>query len=62
MEDLPDGWTFVSWLDKDGEFDGRASVNHSDLEAIDEIEAQALATRLRQSDWPGFVVVHEESL
>ena len=52
----------VRWIDKDGEFDGRGSVNHSDLEAIDETEAQRLATRLRQSDWPGFAVVHEESL
>ncbi|HEY9353278.1 MAG TPA: hypothetical protein VIP28_08515, partial [Nocardioides sp.] len=52
----------VRWIDKDGEFDGRGSVNHSDLEAIDETKAQRLATRLRQSDWPGFVVVLEESL
>ncbi|MER6973795.1 hypothetical protein ABT304_22230 [Nocardioides sp. NPDC000445] len=52
----------VRWIDKDGEFEGRSGLSHSDLEAVDEAEAERLATRLRQSDWPGFVVMHKESL
>lgn len=43
----------VRWIDKDGEFEGRRFVNPDFVEAVDDVEAQRLATQLRESDWPG---------
>lgn len=43
----------VRWIDKDGEFEGQRFVNPEFVEAVDEVEAQRLATQLRESDWPG---------
>lgn len=55
-EDLPDGWTFVSWLDKDGWYSPDAVYEVKNLRAVSDAEFDDLVRAVRDSpDWQGIV-------
>ncbi|MER7558048.1 hypothetical protein ABTZ46_13970 [Nocardioides sp. NPDC126508] len=55
-EDLPDGWTLVSWLDKDGWYSPDAVYEVKSLRAVSDAEFDDLVRAVRDSpDWRGIV-------
>ncbi|MFJ9387302.1 hypothetical protein ACIRON_00675 [Nocardioides sp. NPDC101246] len=56
VDDLPDGWTFVSWLDKDGWYCPDAVYEVKNLQVVSEAEFDDAVRAVRGSpDWQGIV-------
>jgi hypothetical protein len=54
VEDLPDGWTFVSWLDKDGWYSPDAVYEIKNLRVVSDAEFEDLVRAVRDSPgWQG---------
>lgn len=56
VDDLPDGWTFVSWLDKDGWYCPDAVYEVKNLRVVSEAEFDDAVRAVRgRPDWQGIV-------